>query len=102
MNNWKPRIMQYILLCTFSGFTYVTIEILFRGYSDVSMMYVASMCVLPMIFLNNWFSYEFDFVAQCLISAVFSTVLEYVSGRFIINKNFEIWDYSNLPGNIHG
>ena len=101
MKNWKAKIMQYILMCTFSGFVYVTIEILYRGFSDVSMMYVASICVLPMIFLNNWFSYEMDFILQCLICAVFATGVELCAG-LALNADYHIWDYRNMPGNICG
>lgn len=101
-SNFKAKIMQYILLCTFSGYIYVTIEILYRGFSDVSMMYVASICVLPMIFLNNWYSFEMDFILQCLICAIFATVVEFCTGYFLINRELQVWDYSNLPGNICG
>ena len=54
-------LMKYILLITFSGYLYVTLELIFRGRSDVSMMYCASICAIPMIILNNIFSYDVDF-----------------------------------------
>ena len=65
------NIMKYILLLTFSGYIYVCLELIFRGHSDITMMYAASICVIPMILLNNYFSNAIiEFLVVIYISSV--------------------------------
>ena len=89
-------IMKYILLCSFGGYTYVTLELLFRGRSDITMMYCASLCVLSMCVLNNVFGYDLDFIIQILFCMLSCTMVEWVFG-VIFNKDYSIWDYRNMP-----
>lgn len=89
-------LMKYILLITFSGYLYVTLELIFRGRSDVSMMYCASICAIPMIILNNIFSYDVDFALQIFICGAFSTAVEWITG-LLVNADHHIWDYTNMP-----
>ena len=63
--------MKYVLLFTFSGYIYVCLELLFRGRSDITMMFCASICVIPMVVLNNQFSYEVDFLLQLVLCTIF-------------------------------
>ena len=93
--------MKYLLLLTFSGYIYVCMELLFRGRSDVTMMFCASICVVPMIYLNNIFSYDVDFLLQLILCSVFATFIEYIFGM-IFNTDYHIWDYRNMPYNIDG
>lgn len=93
--------MKYILLLTFSGYIYVCMELLFRGRSDISMMFCASICVVPMVLLNNQFSYEVDFLLQVVLCAIFATFVEYIFG-ILLNTDYHIWDYRNMPFNIDG
>ena len=93
--------VKYVLLLTFSGYTYVCMELLFRGRSDITMMFCASICVIPMIYLNNKFTYEVDFLLQIALSAIYATLIEYCFGM-IFNTDYHIWDYRNMPFNING
>ena len=93
--------MKYLLLFTFSGYIYVCMELLFRGRSDISMMFCASICVVPMVLLNNKFSYEADFLLQLVLCTIFATFVEYIFG-IIFNADYHIWDYRNMPFNIDG
>lgn len=93
--------MKYLLLLTFSGYIYVCMELLFRGRSDVTMMFCASICVVPMIYLNNIFSYDVDFLLQLILCSIFATFIEYIFGM-IFNTDYHIWDYRNMPCNIDG
>ena len=88
--------MKYLLLFTFSGYIYVCMELLFRGRSDISMMFCASICVVPMVLLNNKFSYEVDFLLQLVLCTIFATFVEYIFG-IIFNADYHIWDYRNMP-----
>lgn len=88
--------IKYTLLLMFAGFTYVSLEVIFRGRSDVTMMYCGAICAIPMLVLNNFFTYEMDFGLQVLISALFATGNEWVTG-LLVNQDYHIWDYRNVP-----
>ena len=94
-------IVKYLLLFTFSGYIYVCLELLFRGRSDITMMFCASICVIPMIILNNKFTYEIDFLLQIILCTIFATIIEFIFG-IIFNTDYHIWDYRNVPFNLYG
>lgn len=100
-NIFLKNMVKYILLFTFSGYIYVCLELLFRGRSDITMMFCASICVIPMIILNNYFTYEIDILFQLIISALFATIIEFIFGC-IFNYDYHIWDYRNMPFNLYG
>ena len=87
--------IKYLLLITFAGYLYVCLELIFRGHSDISMMFCASVCVIPMIALNNIYTYDMDFELQVLVCMIFSTGVEWITG-IIVNQDYHIWDYRNL------
>ena len=88
--------MKYLLLFSFSGYVYVCLELLFRQRSDITMMFCASICCIPMIVLNNQFTYEMDFLWQIIICTIFCTGIEWIFG-VLFNQDFHIWDYRNMP-----
>lgn len=93
--------MKYLLLFTFSGYIYVCLELIFRGYSDITMMFASSICAIPMIILNNKFTYEIDFLLQLFLCAIFATLVEFIFGM-LFNRDYSIWDYRNMPLNLYG
>lgn len=72
------------------------IETLFRGYSFMEMYYLAGILGIIAYFLNNIFSYEMDFLLQCSICTFIGTLSEGIIGN-LINLDYHIWDYRNLP-----
>ena len=96
----KRFIFYLLLLCT-AGYVYVIIELCYRQKTDVTMMFCASICAIPMIFLNNIFSYELDFLIQILLCGSFCTVTELIFG-LNFNSDYHIWDYSNMILNYKG
>ena len=101
MTKTVKRIWEYVLILSFCGYLYVCLELLFRQRSDVTMLFCASICAIPMLVLNEVYNYEMLFVYQVLICAVFSTIVEFIFG-IIFNSDLHIWNYSNMPGNIMG
>ena len=81
-SNFK-ECMKYTLLLMFAGYVYVSLEIIYRCRSDITMMYCASICAVPMVVLNNFFSYEMDFGLQVLISTLFATGTEWITGLLV-------------------
>ena len=101
MNDRIKRTWEWILILTFSGYLYVCMELAYRGTSDVTMMFCASICVVPMFALNEWFTYEMNFFKQIFICTIFCTIVEFIFG-LIFNMDYHIWDYRNMPLNIMG
>lgn len=101
MNGKFKSFMKYLLLFTFSGYIYVCLELIFRGYSDITMMFASSICAIPMIILNNKFTYEIDFLLQLFLCAIFATLVEFIFGM-LFNRDYSIWDYRNMPLNLYG
>ena len=95
------RLVSYIMMLTWAGYTYVILELIARQKSDITMLFCASVCTIPMIFLNNIFSYDLDFTIQVLICAAFCTLNELVWG-LIFNSDHHIWDYSDMMFNYEG
>ena len=81
---------------------YACVEILFRGYTHWSMMLTGGACVLTIYYINIEFPR-----APLLLRALGGT---FIIGFFelmvglVVNIWFEwdIWDYSDVPGNILG
>lgn len=78
------------------GFIYCIIELLYRGYTDISMYILAGFCAVIMGGLNNLFSFNMPFGWQVLLASATCIVGEYITG-VIVNQNFTVWDYRNLP-----
>ena len=85
----------FFIFC-FSGGLYLMIELLFRGYTFIEMYYLGGLLGLLAYFLNNIFSFDMDFVLQCLICTLCGTIAEGVTGN-IVNQDYHMWDYTNLP-----
>ena len=103
--NGRPLlwILQEIFLFIVGGIVYYGIEIIWRGYSHISMMILGGLCFVVIGLINELFSYEMKFEYQVVIGDVIVTLLEFVAG-FILNikMGLNIWDYSNVPLNICG
>lgn len=53
--------------------------------------------------LNNLFGWEFDLIKQIAISDVIILLFEFLTGCVVnLWLGWDIWDYSDLPGNILG
>ena len=100
MNNAKKFIPLFVIF-NISGFIYIILELLWRGYSHWTMYLCAGLCGLVMAAINdNWFKMDTDFRFQVLASAVSCTIMEFFFG-IVFNGDFSIWDYRGLWGTIH-
>ena len=96
-------IFKYLVLFITNGSIYVSLEILFRGYSHISMFILAGVCGILIGGLNNWYSWDMPIVKQMIISGIIITILEYITGYIVnIKLKLNVWDYSNMPFNIDG
>ncbi len=97
------NILKYILLFFIGGFSYCAIELIFRGYSHISMLIAGGICFILIGLLNEIFPYKVSIISQMFISALIVTAVEFISG-YIVNiiLGLNVWDYSDLPYNFLG
>jgi uncharacterized membrane protein len=95
--------LKYILLFFIGGFSYCGIELLFRGYSHISMLVAGGICFVLIGLLNEIFPYKVSVISQMFISSLIITLVEFISG-YIVNilLGLNVWDYSDLPYNFLG
>ena len=98
MNKVNKNIVIFLIF----GISYITLELLYRGHSDVSMFFVGGLCGL-LIGLINEITPKMPVLLQMLLGSVIVTFIEFVTGYILnIKLGLHIWDYSNLRFNILG
>lgn len=95
--------LKYLFLFILGGSSYVGIELLYRGYSHISMFVVGGCCFLFIGLINEILSWETHIELQILYGLIFTLFIEFISGCILnLWLKLDIWDYSNLPFNILG
>lgn len=92
--------VMIVFIFIFGGSVYTCLEILWRGFSHISMFILAGFVSIFIALLNDTaFTYEMDFRLQILISSLFCIIGEGVTG-LIVNKilGLNVWCYDNLFG----
>lgn len=97
------RLAEPSVLISIGGSAYMTIELLYRGYSHWTMFYVGGLAFLLIGCINEYIDWNMPLWKQMAIGSLIITSLELVSG-IIINMilGWNVWDYSQLPFNILG
>lgn len=97
------NIFKSIFLFVFGGGIYCLIEMLFRGHTHFTMIFVGGVCFLMCGMLNEVIPWEMPLPEQMIICAVNITAVEFVAGMILnVWLNLNVWDYSNMPLNIMG
>ena len=98
----QRQIAKYAFLVWFGGSTYVTLEVFWRARSHWTMFVLAAV-VFIMIGLLNEIWTKWNLLIQTLVGTGIATVLEFIAGLVVnVILRWDVWDYSNLPGNIMG
>ena len=94
---------KYLFLFLFGGAAYISIEILYRGYSHWLMFIIGGLAFLMVGMLNEVFKWGTPIEIQSIIGGGIITGIEFITGLIAnIQFNMGIWDYSNLPLNVMG
>lgn len=97
------NIFKSIFLFAFGGGIYCIIEMLFRGHTHFTMIFVGGVCFLMCGMLNEVIPWEMPLPEQMIICAVNITAVEFIAGMILnVWLNLNVWDYSNMPLNIMG
>lgn len=86
------------------GSMYADIELLWRGYTFLSMLILGGFLSVFIGLMNeSEIIYKQKMWIQCILSTILILLLEYIAGYILnIRLNLGIWDYSALPLNIDG
>lgn len=102
MKNTLKSLLKYSVLLSYGGMLYVCIELLFRGRSDISMMFCGGLSFVFIGLINNIIPWEMPLWIQSIIGGfLVVTPLEYIFG-LLFNQDFTVWDYRMQPFNING
>lgn len=103
MKTFFKKLIEYFILLVVGGSIYVTMEILFRGYSHISMFIVGGLCLCLIGVLNEFYKWDMYIEWQVLIGVGIILTLEFVSGCIVnLWLDLNVWDYSNMPLNLLG
>ena len=98
----KNYLIKELILLIIFGITYCGIEILYRGRTHISMLFVGGLCAV-LIGMINEITPKMNIILQMFIGAVIVTIIEFFSGCIInIILGLNVWDYSNLMFNYKG
>lgn len=93
------------IICVFiaGAFIYMSLEILWRGFTHWTMGVVGGLCTVLIGLINEYFPKDTPLLVQAPIASLIITELEYISGYILnIYLGLNIWDYSQIPLNVDG
>ena len=103
MMNKLKIITKYLLLGIIGSIIYMSLEILWRGYTHWTMGILGGICFICIGLINEILSWETPLVLQMFIGSIIITILEFITGCIVnLWLGWNIWDYSNLPLNLLG
>ena len=96
-------IIKYVVLFVMGGLVYMSLELLWRGYTHWTMGVLGGICFICLGLINELLSWETPLTIQMLIGCIIITILEFISGCILnLWLKLNIWDYSDLPLNFLG
>lgn len=96
-------IIKYVVLFVTGGLVYMSLELLWRGYTHWTMGVLGGICFICLGLINEILSWETPLALQMLIGSIIITILEFITGCIVnLWLGWNIWDYSNLPLNLLG
>ena len=92
-----------LVLFLIGAVLYAAIELLWRGHTHWTMAVLGGTLFLLLGGLNNWIPWEMPLLWQIVTGTGIVTVTEFAAGCILnLWLKLDIWDYSQLPGNILG
>ena len=95
-------VLEHLLFSVIGGCLYMTIEVMWRGYTHWSMGILGGVCFVLVGLLDEVQQHP-PLIAQMAQGAVICTVLELLAGLVLnVWLGLDVWDYSGVPGNLMG
>ena len=96
-------IIKYVVLFVMGGLVYMSLEILWRGYTHWTMGVLGGICFICLGLINEILSWEIPLALQMLIGGTIITILEFITGCIVnLWLGWNVWNYSDLPYNFLG
>ena len=92
------KAMGKLALFCLGGGGYVGLELLYRGYSHISMFAAGGICFL---LLGQLERRHLPVPVRAVAGGAAITAVELVAG-LLVNREYQIWDYRQQPGNVLG
>ena len=103
MQKQLKLLSKYLFLFCVGAGLYISIELIYRGYSHWTMGVLGGISFVSIGLINEILSWDTPLALQALIGSLIITFYEFVFGVVLnILLGLNIWDYSNLPFNILG
>ena len=89
------KIVQPLFLISFGGMVYFNFEILYRGYSHISMIICGGLSFYTIGLLNEGKKWHPSFLLQMILGSLIIISYEYLTGVIVnIYLKLHVWDYS--------
>lgn len=96
------KLLYYAYLFTLFGYSYCTVEIIWRGRTHYSMFFAGGIIGLLFVALSIK-TKKAPLFKKCLLGTMIITVVELIfGGIFNVKYNMNVWNYSSLPFNFMG
>ena len=92
------KAMGKLALFCLGGGGYVGLELLYRGYSHISMFAAGGICFL---LLGQLERRHLPVPVRAAAGGAAITAVELAAG-LLVNREYQIWDYRQQPGNVLG
>lgn len=97
------QLSKYAFLFWFGGSFYITLEVIWREHSHWTMGLLAGLVFISIGSLNQVWGWETSLILQAIVGTAIATISEFITGCIVnLWLGWNVWDYSNLPGNILG
>ncbi len=94
--------VKRLVIFVAGGLTYGLLEIIWRGYTHISMFVVGGLCMVIIGSMDDGREVPCLLWQACLGSLTI-TMMEFTSGVIVnLVMGLEVWDYSALPMNVMG
>ncbi len=96
-------VQAYSIMFFTGGFVYCGIEILYRGFSHISMLFAGGLCFLLVGMVEAVLGESASLVAQMLFCGIVITGVEFLVGLLVNRQlHLNVWDYSAEQYNYKG
>ena len=96
------KFMRTALIFGLGASFYILLEILWRGYTHWTMSVTGGLCLISIYSLDSILS-GVNLFKKCFIGATAICIYEFVVGCIVnIGLGWNVWDYSERPGNLLG
>ena len=102
--SYLSQAIEYLLVSAIGGISYFSLEVLWRGWSHISMAICGAICFSFFYYIEGKIRFRrLPLVFKAIVGGAFISTLELVAG-LVLNKllHLKIWDYSHAPFDFLG